>query len=157
MMKIAMLSKAMILAAAVLGAGLAAAPAAFAEKPPIYTDFLSDVAVGGYDAVAYFEDGKPVKGEKAFSTRYMGAEFRFATKANLDAFLKQPAAYAPQYGGYCAWATSQGYTAKGDPKYWKIVNGKLYLNYDGNVQKKWEADIPGFITKADANWPQILK
>jgi YHS domain-containing protein len=147
----------MILAAAVLSGGIAAAPAAFAEKPPVYTDFLSDVAVGGYDPVAYFKDGKPVKGDKQFSTKYMGAEFGFATKANLDAFLKQSTPYAPQYGGYCAWMAAQGYAAKGDPKHWKIVSGKLYLNYDGNVQKKWEADIPGFITKADTNWPQILK
>ena len=157
MMKVAATTKAMILAAIAVAGVVAAAPVAFAEKPAIYTDFLSDVAVGGYDPVAYFKDGKPVRGDKAFSTRYMGAEFRFATKTNLDAFLKQPTAYAPQYGGYCAWAASQGYTAKGDPKYWKVVNGKLYLNYDGNVQKKWEADIPGFITKADMNWPQILK
>jgi len=157
MMKVAAITRAMILAAMAAVGSMGAAPMAFAEKPAIYTDFLSDVAVGGYDAVAYFKDGKPVKGEKAFSTKYMGAEFRFATKANLDAFLKQPTAYAPQYGGYCAWAASQGYTARGDPKYWKVVNGKLYLNYDGNVQKKWEADIPGLVTKADMNWPQILK
>ena len=146
-----------LLAACALTGGVPAAPAAFADKPPVYTEFLSNVAIGGHDAVAYFRDGKPVRGEKAFSTEYKGAEFRFANRANLDAFLKQPDAYAPQYGGYCAWAAAQGYTAKGDPKYWKVVNGKLYLNYDGNVQKKWEADISGHIIKADMNWPQILK
>jgi hypothetical protein len=60
------------------------------------------------------------------------------------------------YGGYCAWAVSQGYTAKGDPKYWNIVDGRLYLNYDGRVQKDWEKDIPGNISKGDRNWPKVL-
>jgi YHS domain-containing protein len=150
-------SRAIMLAAFATVAVSVSAPAVLADKPQFYSDFFSDIAVGGYDAVAYFKEGRPVKGEKAFSTRHKGAEFRFATKANLDAFLKQPDAYTPQYGGYCAWAASQGYTAKGDPKHWKIVNGRLYLNYDGNIQKKWEVDIPGFIAKADTNWPQILK
>lgn len=77
-------------------------PDACADKPGIYTDIFSDVGVGGYGAVAYFKDGKPVEGKKEFSTKHKGAEFRFATRANLDAFLKQPDAYAPQYGGYCA-------------------------------------------------------
>ena len=67
-----------------------------------------------------------------------------------------PEAYAPQYGGYCAWAVSQGYTAKGDPKYWKVVDGKLYLNYDASVQKNWEKDIPGHIANASKNWPKVL-
>jgi YHS domain-containing protein len=150
-------TRAIILAACAAAGGIVVAPGASAEKPPVYTDVFSNVGVGGYDAVAYFKDGRPVQGKKEFSTKYKGAEFRFATQANLDAFLKQPDAYAPQYGGYCAWAASEGYTAKGDPKYWKVVNGKLYLNYDGNIQKKWETDVPGFISKADQNWPRILK
>lgn len=138
-------------------AGFSATQPALAEKPPIYTSAFSKEAVGGYDPVAYFKDGKPVKGEKKFSTTWHGAEFHFASQANLDAFLAKPDAYAPQYGGYCAWAASQGYTAKGDPNFWKVVNGKLYLNYDEKIQKRWEADVPGLIAKADKNWPQILK
>src|SRR5262249_51116683 len=102
-------------------------------------------------------DGKPVKGTHAFSTTWKGAEFQFATKADLDAFVKEPTAYAPQYGGYCAWAASQNKTAPGDPNVWKVVNGKLYLNYKTDVKKKWEADVPGLIAKADKNWPQLLK
>ncbi len=149
--------RAFVLAVCAVGGGAMAAPVAFADKPPVYTDFLSSVAVGGYDAVAYFKEGKPVKGVKAFSAEYKGAEFRFASGANLEAFLKQPEAYAPQYGGYCAWAAAQGYTARGDPKYWKVVNSKLYLNYDANVQRKWEADVSGHISRADMNWPQVLK
>jgi hypothetical protein len=87
----------------------------------------------------------------------MGATFRFSTAANRDAFLKTPAAYAPQFGGYCAWAVSQGYHAKGDARFWKVVDGKLYLNYNSDVQKKWERDVPGFISAAETNWPKINK
>ena len=139
---------------------LSAAPLiepAFAEKAPIYTPAFSNLAVGGYDSVAYFSQGKAVKGEKAFSTTWNGAQFQFATRANRYAFVQDPTRYAPQYGGYCAWAAAQGRTASGDPTVWKIVNGKLYLNYNADVQKKWEADISGLILKADKNWPQLLK
>jgi hypothetical protein len=146
-----------LIALTLLGAGVTAAPAAIAAKPPVYTGVFDDLAVGGYDAVAYFKDGKPVQGSKSFEHKHNGATWRFATAENLAAFKADPAKYAPQYGGYCAWAAAQGYTAKGDPKAWKIVSGKLYLNYDLNIQKKWEADIPGFIIKGDANWPKVLE
>jgi YHS domain-containing protein len=131
-------------------------PAASAREAEVYTGTFSSLAVGGHDAVAYFKVGRPVAGSDQFSTQYKSATWRFASKENLDAFLASPASYAPQYGGYCAWAVAQGYTASGDPRYWKIVNGKLYLNYDGSVQAKWEKDIPGFIAKADRNWPGVL-
>jgi len=124
--------------------------------PEVYVAPFSKVAVGGYDAVSYFT-GAPVKGDAKFSTTWKGAEFRFASAANLARFRADPAAYAPQYGGYCAWAIAGGYTAKGDPLAWKVVNGKLYLNYDQTVQKRWAKDIPGNIAKGDRNWPQVLK
>ena len=129
---------------------------AHADKPPVYTGILSGNAVGGYDAVSFFE-GQPVKGSSEFQTKYNGANWRFSSQENLDRFKANPAAYAPQYGGYCAWAVSQGYTAKGDPKYARIVAGKLYLNFNADVQARWEKDIPGFISKADANWPSVLE
>ncbi|MEL6663026.1 MAG: YHS domain-containing (seleno)protein [Pseudomonadota bacterium] len=135
---------------------IAVAPAAHAEKAPVYTGLFNNLAVEGHDPVAYFTEGRPVKGERAFSTEYNGATFRFASQANLDTFLADPVQYAPQYGGYCAWAVSQGYTAKGDADHWKIVDGKLYLNYNKSVQETWEEDIPGFITLADGNWPTVL-
>ena len=121
---------------------LAVAPAAHAEKAPVYTGLFNNVAVEGYD--------------RDFTTDYNGAEFRFASQANLDMFLADPVKYAPQYGGYCAWAVSQGYTAKGDAEFWHIEDGKLYLNYNKSVQETWEEDIPGFITMADENWPSVL-
>lgn len=135
--------------------GLQAAPA-FARDDPIYTGTFSHTAVGGYDPVAYFTQQQPVKGDTRFVFEWKGAQWRFASAENRDRFAAAPERYAPQYGGYCAWAVSQGYTASGDPKYWKLVDGKLYLNYDAEVQKKWEQDIPGFIVKADRHWPAVL-
>jgi YHS domain-containing protein len=127
-----------------------------ARSPEIYTGLLSSTAVGGYDPVAYFTDGKPVEGKRDITFAWKGVTWRFVSEKNRDLFKAKPEAYAPQYGGYCAWAVSQGYTAKGDPKYWRIVDGKLYLNYDAKVQKDWEKDIPGHISKGDNNWPKVL-
>lgn len=132
-----------------------AAPA-FAGSPEVFTGRLSDLAVGGYDAVAYFEEGKPVKGAKEFAFSYDGATWLFSSADNLDQFKEDPDAYAPQYGGYCAWAVAQGYTAPGNPKNWSVRGGKLYLNYDSGVQAKWLKDPDGFIAKANANWPAVL-
>jgi YHS domain-containing protein len=132
------------------------AGAAQARSPEIYSGILSSTAVGGYDPVAYFKEGKPVAGKSDITWTWKGASWRFASAENREAFRQKPEAYAPAYGGYCAWAVSQGYTAKGDPKYWKIVDGRLYLNYDAGVQKNWEKDIPGHISKADRNWPKVL-
>jgi YHS domain-containing protein len=145
-----------MLAAAGLAAG-AVPSAALAAKAPIYTSAFSKVAAGGYDVVAYFTQGAPVAGNAQFATTWKGAAFHFSSAANLAKFKASPAAFAPQYGGYCAWAVANGYTAKGDPKQWRIVNGKLYLNYNAEVQSKWVKDIPGFIKKGDANWPAVLE
>ncbi|MEM1148516.1 MAG: YHS domain-containing (seleno)protein [Pseudomonadota bacterium] len=132
-------------------------PAAYAEKDPIYTGRFSNLALQGYDTVAYFTAGEPTKGSADFSTTYEGAEFHFSSQENLTLFLADPAKYAPQYGGYCAWAVAQDKTAKGDARRWAIVDGKLYLNYNKGIQKKWDADRAGFITSADANWPTVLE
>ncbi len=130
---------------------------ALAKDPPVYTGTFSSSAVGGYDPVAYFTEHKPVKGNAKISTEYKGAKWYFASNENRDKFVAAPDQFAPQYGGYCAWAVSQGYTASGDPLAWKIVNNKLYLNYDADIQKKWEVSIPEFIQKADANWPKVIQ
>ena len=130
---------------------------ALAEKAPIYTGFLSSLALSGHDPVAYFSAGRPVEGSSEFELEYKGATWRFASQENLERFRADPAAFAPQYGGYCAWAVSQGYTAKGDPQYWRIVDNRLYLNYDASIQERWAKDIPGFIRQATANWPKVLE
>ena len=136
---------------------VAATPAATAQKAEIYTDRFSNVAVQGHDVVAYFTDGKPVKGSEDYATSYKGAEFRFSSAGNLALFEADPEMYAPQYGGYCAWAVAQGKTAKGDADYWAIVDGKLYLNYNKGIQKKWNKDRDGFISSADENWPSVIE
>ena len=147
------LRRALVAAVLVLSAPLAAQ----AKSPEIYTGLLSSTAVGGYDPVAYFTDRKPVACKSDFTHQWKGATWRFATEKNRDLFKAKPEAYAPQYGGYCAWAVSQGYTAKGDPNHWKIVDGKLFLNYDAGVQRNWEKDIPGHVTNANRNWPKVLE
>ena len=129
---------------------------AYADHAPVYTSLLSRVAVSGYDTVAYFTIGRPTRGAAQFSTTYQGYEYRFASAENLAAFRAAPARYLPQYGGYCAWAISQGYTASADPTNWRIVDGKLYLNYNDEIQRRWEQDIPARIREANANWPSVL-
>lgn len=131
-------------------------PSAYAAEDPVYTGLFSNLAVQGYDPVAYFTVGEPVQGRREFTTEYMGANFRFASQENLDLFLADPEAYAPQYGGYCAWAVSQGYTAKGDANHWAIVDDRLYLNYNADVQSDWNEDREAFISTADENWPNVL-
>ena len=139
-----------------LTGGLTSAPTGALGAEPVYTGRLSDLALGGYDPVAYVLEGRPVEGSRSFSHQWMGATWRFASQANLDAFRASPARYAPQFGGHCAWAAAKGYLAPGDPRHWRIVEGKLYVNYDARVQADWERDIPGHIRAADANWPGLL-
>lgn len=131
-----------------------AAPAA--ALSPVNRTTFGGVAIDGWDPVAYFTDARPVEGSKEFSFDWNGASWRFASAAHRDLFAGDPARYAPQYGGYCAWAVSQGSTADIDPAAWKIVNGRLFLNYSLDVQQKWAADIPGNIAKGDANWPKLM-
>ena len=113
------------------------------------------LAIKGYDPVAYFEDGKPEKGNPAYQFQWKGATWRFASAAHRDAFAKEPDRYAPQYGGFCAYGVSEGHTAPIDPEAWTIIEGKLYLNYDKQVRENWKKDTKGRIQKADRNWPKL--
>ncbi len=115
----------------------------------------SGVALQGYDPVAYFTEQKAVRGRPQFSAVHEGATYRFFSAANRDAFIAAPARYAPQYGGYCAFGTASGYKAPIEPDAWTIVDGKLYLNYDRSIRGRWSSDIPGYVRKADAQWPMI--
>ena len=122
---------------------------------PVNQSFFG-TAVKGYDVVAYFLDGKPVAGSADFEHEWNGASWRFASAKHRDLFAADPERYAPQYGGYCAYAVSQEGTAPIDPQAWRIVDDKLYLNLNPDIQAIWTADIPGFIAKADQNWPKLL-
>ncbi len=136
--------------------GTAALTPVEAKKPAIYTGLVAGTAVGGYDPVAYFKQGKPVRGSSKYALKHNGVTWRFSSAANRDAFKASPGRYSPAYGGYCAWAVSQGYTAKGDPRAWKIVGGRLYLNYNRSVQKRWERNEAANIRAGNRNWPKVL-
>lgn len=124
--------------------------ALFGHKP-------NGIAIRGYDTVAYFTQGRPVMGSSDHSTEWMGATWHFSTPEHMNQFIQDPKAYAPQYGGYCAYGVSQGYLVKIEPDQWRIVDNKLYLNFDEDVQTKWLKDIPGFINKADESIATLLE
>ena len=131
--------------------------AAANSAPSIYTESSSGLAIRGTDPVAYFTEGKAVKGNSQYETRYEGATWRFSSAENKELFEADPEAYAPQYGGYCAKALAEGNVVSIDPQAWKIVDGKLYLNYSKDVQKQWLQDVPGHISSANEKWPNVLK
>jgi YHS domain-containing protein len=131
------------LAAAPLPALAAATWQGVAEGEPV---------LSGYDPVAYFIAGMPMPGDPKLTQQWQGATFRFTSAETLKAFVADPARYAPQFGGWCAWAASQGRLAKPDPTIWHIVNGKLYLNCSKQAEEKWLTDVPGNIAKAEAFW-----
>lgn len=114
-------------------------------------------ALRGYDPVAYFQEGRAVEGSGEFSHQYMGATWWFSKAEHRDLFSKAPQQYAPQYGGYCSWAVGHGYTANGDPRAWKIVDGKLYLNYNEEVKRRWETQASSLIQQGDDHWPRFLE
>ena len=121
--------------------------------PPFYQE--NGVAVKGTDVVAYFTLGKPAPGLARHSYSWMGAKWLFANEEHLNLFKANPEKYAPQYGGFCAWAAASGYKADADPTAWKIVDGRLFVNYNASVQKSWSADAAGLIRRGDARWSTI--
>ena len=131
---------------------------AWASVPGSTADVNTDtqmVALHGYDTVAYFTDGHPVKGDARFMVDYHGVHYDFASQNHADKFRADPAAYLPQFGGFCAIGTSYGQKVDIDPLSWRIVDGKLYLNFDPSVQKLFNKDVPGTISRADGQWPKI--
>jgi YHS domain-containing protein len=139
-----------LVAVALLLGGLA-----HADNPPVAIDDAGR-AIRGYDAVAYFADGEPQPGSAAFSHDWNGAVWLFASAAHRDAFKANPEDYAPQFGGYCAYAITKGHVQEARPEVWSIVDDKLYLNLGPGAQKKWRADVPGNIARAVNNWPGAL-
>lgn len=133
---------------------LALPRSARAAVPQIYAE--DGIAIDGSDPVAYFTEGRPVAGKPEHEIAWLGATWRFVSAGNQAVFEADPLSYAPQYGGWCAWAVAEGYTASTIPDAWAIVDGKLYLNFSRGVQRRWERDIPGNIARADANWPAVL-
>ncbi len=113
------------------------------------------LAILGYDSVAYHIDAKAIKGNKAIAYEWSGATWLFSSEENRNKFKQSPEKYAPQYGGYCAYAASKGSLAPGDPKAWTVYEGKLYLNYSTSVRKTWLKNIDQHIQQANNNWPRL--
>src|SRR5688572_30690135 len=111
----------------------------------------------GHDPVAYFTENKPVKGDPKFSSVYNGARYWFASAENKAAFDAEPAKYEPQFGGFCAYGMSRGYTAPIEPEAFQIVDGRLLLQYNLDVRKKFNEDTRGNLKKADENWPKVVE
>ena len=116
-----------------------------------------NVAVKGFDTVAYFAAERAIEGSAQYSFVWNGAKWYFSSAENMEKFKAAPEQYAPQFGGYCAWAVSKGYTADGDPNAWKIVDGKLYLNYNQQVKEKWEMEQQQRIEEGKRNWEEFKK
>ena len=127
---------------------------AHAETPKVFAKH--GIAINGYDPVAYFTLSKPVKGDMAFVSNWDGAKMLFSSAENKEMFDASPDAFAPRYGGYCAYAVSRNYTASTAPSAWSIYKDRLYLNYSRSVRALWSTNKSGNVTKADANWPSVL-
>jgi YHS domain-containing protein len=124
-----------------------------AQVSEIFT--TDEGAIQGYDAVAYFTEGKPIKGSNEFTFKHKNETWYFASADHLQKFKANPEKFTPQFGGYCAYGMSRGYKAKTDPEAWTIVDGKLYLNYNLDVRKIWNEKQMEFIEKANSNWPTV--
>lgn len=128
---------------------------AFAAKPSVFVG-KNGYAINGYDPVAYFTMEKPIEGSTDHTAMHNGATFLFANAENKAMFEGDPERFAPQFGGYCAYAVSKSATAKTEPDAWTVVDDKLYLNFNTEVRALWKQDIPGNIERANKNWPDVL-
>ena len=143
-------------AVAIATGGLGFLSGGIAEYAPARVFTSDGLAIRGYDPVAYFTQSQPVMGAPDITAEWRGAIWKFADIENRDAFLADPEAYAPQYGGFCAWAVAaKGKLYSTQPSNWTIHDGKLYLNFNDDIQRKWEADKRGFIAEGDRRWPAL--
>jgi YHS domain-containing protein len=149
-----MLTRRAAMLVAIIFATAAYLPAARAEK---VNTGPGGLAISGYDPVAYFRQDAAVEGSAEFQAVHDGATYRFASAANRDDFAADPERYLPQYGGFCAYAVANGYTAKVDPEAFSVVDGRLFLNYSKSVRSRWEKDVPGHIASGDSNWPGLSR
>ena len=138
--------------------GLATAALGSAARADAPMFFAPDgIAVRGFDTVAFFRNGAPLRGTPDISVMWKNAVWHFANHENREAFEANPRAFAPRFGGYCAYAVGRGYLTETDPQTWQIVDGRLYLVHSPEVASLWAQDIPGNIARANANWPGVLK
>lgn len=142
--------------AALPAAACFAFPTSAQRRPMIEQSRTRGIGAAGYDVVAFFTDRRAVLGTAEFTHQAADVTWRFASAANRDRFAANPRDFIPQYGGYCAWAMAQGYTAPGDGQFWDVVDGKLYLNFNRSTHNQFRADVTNMIRRADANWPMAL-
>ncbi len=155
MIRTCVVSAFLLLSAVALGA---ASPASALDEVNVSTGATiagPGLAVHGHDVVAYFRGGTPVLGSDTYAYAYKGGTYRFADQANLDAFKADPEKYVPAFGGFCAYGVAVGKKFDGDPRYWKIVDGRLYLNLNADIAAKWNEDIPGYVAQAKDKWGAI--
>lgn len=143
------IAKSIVLSLAMVFAG-----ATFAADKDMNAD-ANDIAISGYDTVAYFTKNMPVAGSDQFTATYKNTIYKFSSAQNRDVFRANPEKFAPQFGGYCAMGVAMEKKLNVDPMAWRVVDGKLYLNLNKDVQTKWASDIPGHLATAKENWPTI--
>jgi YHS domain-containing protein len=148
------LNKMMAIAAFVLALAL---PAMAQSTKTLVNVNDSDVAIQGYDPVAFFTDNKPVKGDSKYATKSNGAIYYFASKEHRDLFVQNPAKYEPVFGGYCAYGVAKDKLVEIDVNAFQIVDGKLLLQYSKSIRDKFNKDTKGNLAKADANWPALVE
>jgi len=127
------------------------------SKQPLYSTRFSNLALNGYDAVAYFTDHGAYKGKKEFQYEWKGAKWRFYSQENMDKFVLDPQSYEPQFGGYCSYAMGLGQKASSDPTQYSIVDGKLYMNYSSKTKILWEGDLANMIDSGRENWDELIE
>jgi len=137
-----------------IAATLVISSISFAGDIDVSTD-ANDLAIHGYDAVSYFTDSKATKGNQKYTATYKSAIYQFSSEENRNQFKQNPEKFAPQFGGFCAMGVALNKKLDTDPNAWKIVDGKLYLNLNKAVQKKWLSDVPGYLATANRVWSGI--
>ena len=151
----------LLIAVLIFGTAVSFAQDATAVRKKHFNLSKSGLAIDGYDPVAYFKNNKAIEGKKEFAVDHQGAVYYFSSAENKDAFIKNPSAYEPQYGGWCAYAMGKnGEKVNVDPETFKIINGKLYLFYNrffNNTLTSWNKDETNLKTKADANWQKTFQ
>lgn len=150
-----------LLAAAAAVMALAAAPTvshAVKNTGGEYNTLHAGLGAKGYDVVSYFTDKRAVQGSDKYTASHGGVTWQFASAEHRDAFNANPAKYAPQYGGFCSWGVAQGKLFDVDPvNGWTVSDGKLYLNFNGDINTTFARDTQGFVNKAEKNWPSLNK
>jgi hypothetical protein len=151
-----MMMRTSLLCVAALASVVMASPGRSQAEPTQFF-LVNGYALSGHDPVAYVRRGASVPGNPAFALKWRGAIWLFESEDSMVEFEMNPTAYAPQYGGYCAYSIAVGDPASGDPDVFSIVGGKLYLNHDLQTREIWSQDRARHISEADRNWPSVLK